>query len=577
MNIRNTWFLVCAGLLSLALVGAAACGGTSSSDKTATAGAGGAKTTTTGTGDQAPADQQKVVVQSVEPQFYDPHRSNFEQDIAVERMLFRGLYNLADDGSGGVTVVDEMARGEPQVSGNDYTVKLKSGLKWSDGQPLTAKDFVFGIQQTCSSANASEYQYILGEGYLDVQGCDVLFKNKAPSQEAALRAAVGIKATDDQTLVLSLTAPNDRFKTIMSLWAAFPLRQDVFEKFGDQWTAPGNIVTNGPFTLTEVVAKDHVTLKPNPNYPGKKPALQEIKIRFIDDFSTAFRAYQSNELDMTRIQPTDIAVAKDNSDLKDQVVIDATARITTIEMQMNNPALSNFNLRLALARSIDRQALIDQVYDGLHKPATYWVVQGLKGYQGNEPFENKIGYDLDAAKEAIAKAKTELGGSIPTLKLTYRDSPERRDEFAFLQNAWKQIGVDVTPEFVDSKARSAIFNQERFELFQGGWQLDYPDIENPLRGLFNTGGGNNHYNCSLPEIDAAFDEAAKASNDDARIKAYQKAETLIVENLCGMAPMYQDSIPYMVSNKIGGVVPNGTIDAGQPGNYCVECWFVKKT
>ncbi len=566
-----------AGLMSATLVFAAACSSDDDKkDETPASGTTPAAGTTTSAGGQAPADQQKITVQFAEPQFYDPQKSNFEQDIGVERMLFRGLYNLTDDGSGGVEVVPGMAAGEPTVSGNVYTVKLKSGLKWSDGKDLTAADFVYGITRACDPDVASPYQYLLGAGLGDVAGCDALTKNTDAAQAATLKAALGVKAVDATTLEITLTKPIPTFTTIFSLWTTFPARQDVIEAKGDAWTEPANIVTNGPFTIKELVLKDHVTLVPNPNWSGQKPALQEITIKFIDDFSAALRAYQTGELDMTRINATDVAVAEGDSALKDEILIDPTARITAIEMQMDDPALKDFNVRLALSRAIDRDALVDVVYDGVHVPATYWVVKGLKGFQGNEKFDDIIGYDPDAAKKALSDAGFPDGAGFPELKLTYRDSPERRNEADFLVKAWKDtLGITVVPEFVDSKTRSETFNAETFQLFQGGWQLDYPDIENPLVGLFDTDGGNNHYNCSDPEVDAAFAAAASATSEDARIKAYQDVETRIVETLCGVAPIYQDSVPFLVDSKIGGVLANGTIDAGMPGNYCVECWFVK--
>jgi oligopeptide transport system substrate-binding protein len=449
-------------------------------------------------------------------------------------------------------------------------------LKWSDGKELTAADFVYGITRACDPDVASPYQYLLGAGLGDVAGCDALTKNTDAAQAATLKAALGVKAVDATTLEITLTKPIPTFTTIFSLWTTFPARQDVIEAKGDAWTEPANIVTNGPFTIKELVLKDHVTLVPNPNWSGQKPALQEITIKFIDDFSAALRAYQTGELDMTRINATDVAVAEGDSALKDEILIDPTARITAIEMQMDDPALKDFNVRLALSRAIDRDALVDVVYDGVHVPATYWVVKGLKGFQGNEKFDDIIGYDPDAAKKALSDAGFPDGAGFPELKLTYRDSPERRNEADFLVKAWKDtLGITVVPEFVDSKTRSETFNAETFQLFQGGWQLDYPDIENPLVGLFDTDGGNNHYNCSDPEVDAAFAAAASATSEDARIKAYQDVETRIVETLCGVAPIYQDSVPVLVDSKIGGVLANGTIDAGMPGNYCVECWFVK--
>ena len=609
MNIRSRWFLLFAGLMSAALVMAAACSsGTSSGDKTKTAAAGGGKTpaagaTTSAGGEQAPAAQQKITVQLAEPQFYDPHRSNFEQDIGMERMLFRGLYNLTDDGKGGVKVIPEMAEGEPKVVSSPaahgrlaapagaetvMTVKLKAGLKWSDGQPLTAADFVYGIQRECDADVASPYQYVLGAGIGELKGCDELFNNNDAAQKQALTDALGIKAVDATTLQMTLNKPVATFTTIWALWATFPSRKDVIEKFGDKWTDPANIVVNGPFTLKELVAKDHATLAPNPNWSGQKPALQSITVKFIDDLSAAFRAFQTGELQETEILATDSTVAKKDSALKDQVVIVPTARITTVEVQMKHPILGAnggtpdavkkaFNLRLAMSRAIDRQALSDAVYDGVNAPAYYWLVKGLPGFQGNEAFAKIIGFDKAAAQKAEADAGYPNGAGLPTFKILYRDNKQRRDEAAYLAKVWKDtLGINIEPEFVDSKTRSARFNAEDFDLLPGGWQLDYPDPENALVGLFNVGGGQNHYNCSNPDAEAGFKEAAAATSESARIKAYQKVENAIVTNLCGIIPLYQDAKPFMVSKKLGGVLANGTIDAGQPGNYCVECWFVKK-
>lgn len=605
MNIRSRGFLLFAGMMSIALVAAAACSsGTSSGDKTKTAAAGGGKTpaastTTAAGGAQAPADQQKITIQSPEPEFYDPHRSSFEQDIAVERMLFRGLYSLTDDGKGGVKVVAAMAEGDPKVESSPsalgrlaapagaetiLTVKLKAGLKWSDGQPLTADDFVYGIQRECDAAVASPYQYVLGAGLGELKGCDDLYNNKDAAKTQALTAALGVKAVDATTLQFTLNKPIATFSTIWSLWATFPSRKDIITKFGDKWTDPANIVVNGPYTLKEVVAKDHATFVPNPNWVGTKPAIQQITVKFIDDLSAAFKAFQNGELQSTQILATDTTVVKANSALKSELIIVPSSRITTIEVQMKDATLGGtsstdpkaYNLRLALSRAINRQQLVDAVYDGVHSPATYWVVKGLNGFQGNEPFNSKIGFDLAAAKQALVDAGYAGGAGLPTFTLIYRDTPERRNEGDFLQKAWAAIGVKVTPQYVDSKARSSAFNNQQFQLFQGGWQLDYPDIENPLVGLFDTGGGNNKYNCSDPDVDKAYAAAAAATSDAARIKAYQQVETLIVTRLCGIIPMYQDSLPFMISSKLGGVVSNGVLNAGTPGNYAVENWFVKK-
>ena len=583
---RAARWLLPLGTLVVLLFVAMACGEDEEGTPTAT---GTAKPGASPTAEaQAPAAQQEIVVQSGQPEFYDPHRSNFEQDIAIARALWRGLYQLELTAEGGVEAVPAMAAGEPTVSGNVYTVKLKSGLKWSDGQPLTAKDFVYGIQRECDAKVASPYQYVLGESILNIVGCDAFFgafgteaepKTPTDAELQTLRDGVGIKAVDDTTLAITLGAPKPTFTTIMSLWAAFPARQDVIEKYGDKWTDPGNIVTNGPFILTGLTAGagGQVVLEPNPNWALEpKPALRKITVKFIDDLEAAFRAFQTGELDITNIPAPEIPTIKADATLSKQFLQIGAGRIWSVEMQMKDEVISKDKVRLALSRAIDRATLVKVVYNDAYLAADYWVVQGLSGFQGNAAFEDIIGYDPVAAKQALADAGYPNGQGFPTLKLTVLDRPDRKAEGEFLQKAWKEVlNIDVSIEAVDAKTRSQTFNSKNFDLFMGGWQIDYPDPENVLIGLFDTGGGNNQYECSDPDIDAKLKAAGTETDNAKRIKLLQDAETLIVTRLCGMAPVWQGAFLYLADSKMGGLHPNGQIDAAMPGNWCAECWFVK--
>jgi len=571
-------FLIGALITMVALL-AMACGGGEEKKE-------GATPTKAAGGEKAPADQQVLIVQQNEPEYFDPHRSNFEQDISIEKMLFRGLYQLVPAEDGGVKVEPAMADGEPQVSGNVYTIKLKSGLKWSDGQPLIAQHYADGILRSCSPDVASPYQYILGASILGIEGCDEYFgalgsaeepKSPTPEELKALRDAVGVKAVDDTTLEVTLLQPKSTFTTIMSLWSAFPARQDIIDKYGEKWTDPGNIVVNGPYTMTEFVPKDHVTLEPNPNWALEpKPTIQKLTIKFIDDTSVAFRAYQTGEIDIVNFPESEIPTVKADPKLNEAYLLEGTGRMDAVEMELKDPTLSDFNVRLAISRAIDRKTLNDVVYNGSSIPATYWLVQGIPGYQGNEPFESIIGYDPEAAKKALADAGYPDGQGFPDVKLLMRDDAVQRSLAEFLQNQWKTVlNVNIGLEFVDAKTRSSRFNSQDFQLYRGGWQIDYPDPENPLIGLFDTGGGNNMYNCSDPDIDAKLKAAATETNEAARIKLLQDAETLIVTKLCGVAPITQLARVYLVNTKIGGLTPNGAIDSGLPGNWGVEHWFVK--
>ena len=477
-------------LIAIVALFAVACGG------------GGEKKEATGTptqaagGGKAPAAQQVLIVQQTEPEFFDPHRSNFEQDISIERMLFRGLYQLVpDEASGGVKVDLAMAADQPQVSGNVYTIKLKSGLKWSDGQPLIAQHFVDGILRSCSPDVASPYQYILGASILGIVGCDEYAgakgtadspKTPTAAELQALRDAVGVKALDDTTLQVTLLQPKSTFTTIMSLWSAFPARQDIIDKYGEKWTDPGNIVVNGPYTITEFVPKDHVTLVPNPNWALEpKPTIQKLTIKFIDDTSVAFRAYQTGEIDLVNFPESEIPTVKADANLNKAYLLEGTWRIDSIEMQLKDPTLAKFDVRLALSRAIDRDTLNNVVYNGASIPATYWIVQGIAGYQGNEPFESVIGFDPAAAKKALADAGYPNGQGFPEMKLLMRDDAVQRSLGEFLQNQWKTVlNVNIGLDFVDAKTRSSRFNSQDFQLFRGGWQTRLPRPgEPPHRAL----------------------------------------------------------------------------------------------
>jgi oligopeptide transport system substrate-binding protein len=567
-------------LITIVALFAVACGGGEKKEATGTP-------TQAAGGGKAPASQQNLIVQQNEPEYFDPHRSNFEQDISIEKMLFRGLYQLVpDEASGGVKVDLAMAADQPQVSGNVYTVKLKSGLTWSDGQPLIAQHVADGILRSCSPEVASPYQYILGASILGIVGCDEYAgalgtadepKTPTAAELQALRDAVGVKALDDTTLQVTLLQPKSTFTTIMSLWSAFPARQDIIDKYGEKWTDPGNIVVNGPYTMTEFVPKDHVTLEPNPNWAlDPKPTIQKLTIKFIDDTSVAFRAYQTGEIDLVNFPESELRTVKADANLSKAYLLEGTGRIDSIEMQLKDPTLAKFDVRLALSRAIDRDTLNNVVYSGASIPATYWLVQGIPGYQGNEPFESVIGFDPAAAQKALADAGYPNGQGFPEMKLVMRDDAVQRSLAEFLQNQWKTVlNVNIGLDFVDAKTRSSRFNSQDFQLYRGGWQIDYPDPENMLIGLFNTGGGNNQYNCSDPDIDAKLNAAATETDEAARIKDLQDAETLIVTKLCGAAPITQLARVYLVNPKIGGLTPNGAIDSGIPGNWGVEYWFVK--
>lgn len=187
-----------------------------------------------------------------------------------------------------------------------------------------------------------------------------------------------------------------------------------------------------------------------------------------------------------------------------------------------------------------------------------------------------IGYSPEGAKQAIADAGYPDGKGFPGLEIIVADSPAQKAEAEFLQAAWHDtLGIDVSIRALDGRSAGQLIQSGQYQLMLSGWQLDYPDPENALIGLFNTDGSNNFYACSDPQIDAALKAAASETDEGKRIAALQEAQTLVLTKLCGIAPIYEAASLYLVAPKVGGVKVSGLIDAALPGGWCPECWFVK--
>lgn len=300
-------------------------------------------------------------------------------------------------------------------------------------------------------------------------------------------------------------------------------------------------------------------------------------MRFVDDLDVATRAFQTGELDITSVPAAEIPVIEGDARLQQQFVKVGSAGIWSLKMNLAKPPLDNPDVRLALSRATDRDSLVKTVFNDAFIPATYWIVQGVPGYQGNAAFQDTIGFDPEAARKALADAGYPGGQGFPTLTLTVLDRPDRRAEGEFLQAQWRDIlGINVEIQALDGRSAGQAFNSGNFQLLSSAWQLDYPDAENQLIGLFDTGAGNNAYGCSDPEIDAKLKAAATETDNAARVRLLSEAETLVVSRLCGVAPLYQSAFLSLVGSKVGGVTPNGSLDIGGPGNWCVECWYVRE-
>lgn len=491
----------------------------------------------------------EIVVHATEPEFLDPHISDFSLDITIEQMITRGLYDLLPGG----VLQPAYAEDLPEVSddGLVYTIKIKDGMMWGNGETLDANDFVFGIQRTCNPDVAGHYQYIL----TNIAGCDDYYAatDASADEKATLQDAVGVSAPDNLTLEITLANPQPTFQSILALWPTYPAPDEALASVDAKWPEPPNTPCNGPFCATELELGDHMILDPNPNWALEpQPHLDKITLRFIDDYSVALRAYQAGELQMIRVGQQDLPVVRDRDDFYEQPLPVTIG----LEFYMPDKVLSDQNVRLALSRAIDRDTLAKVVFNNGVIPTTSWVPAEEPGANAEGAFDEIIGFDVDAAQAALADAGYPNGDGFPGLTLVVRDDATEIATGQFIQSQFKEnLNIKLKVETVDSQTRQQVFNEGDFELVIGGWGHDYPDAENWLIGLYNTGASINKQECSDPDIDAALDAAQFEQDQDTRFGLLQEAEDLVVTTLCGIAPLYHRGNFYLISPELLGVQP----------------------
>lgn len=528
----------------------------------------------------APAGTAKkggeITIQYIEPESFDPHWSQFAQDIGVQRMVWRGLFRLDKDNK----AQPEMAAAMPQVSsdGKTYTVKLKSGLKWSDGQPLTAKDFVAGITRTCDPDNAGNYKDTIS----NIAGCDAYYDaaKKTDAEKATLRAALGVKASDDTTVVFTLQNPQPTFPLILSLWMTYPVPSHIVKTPGEKWPSVDKLAFNGPFKIQSYSPKDQAVLVRNDNYANGQANLDKITMKYIDKLDVAENAYRASQISLARANLTNLDVIKADPALGKEFLQAGGVTTRAVHMNLTKKPLDDPKVRLALSQATDRETLNKVAFRGAYIPSTTWMPPAVAGGDVKvDSFAADIGYNPDKAKKNLADAGFADGKNFPTLIMVVNDTPDRTATAQFLKEQWKKVlNVNIDIQVVDSKTRSARFTSMDYDLLPGGWTQDYPDPENWVQGLFNTGGSNNHYGAADPNLDALLKKAAFNTNDEERRQQYRDINKMLSDSpMLAGAILYQESFNYLVKSNLKGPRENvNAQDAYLAGDWNAEAWYLDK-
>ena len=466
--------------------------------------------------------------------------------------VYEGIYRLDKDNKPQPAGASEKVK--VSDDGKTYTVKLREDAKWSNGDPVTAKDYVFGWQRTVKPETASEYAYL----FEPVENAaDISAGKKSPDE-------LGIKAVNDHELEIKLSKPTPYFDYLLAFPSFFPQNQKVVEANGKEYaTKSDKAVYNGPFTLEGFDGPGTDTeweYKKNDTYWDKDEVkLSKVKVNVVKESSTSLNLFKDGEADDV-ILSGELAQQNANDPAYKSFKEARTSYLEFNQRKEDSP-FRNENLRKAISYAINRKSLVNQVLGDGSVVSTGLVPSGMSNSpKGDEDFAKEAGdlapYDKEKAKEYWDKAKKELKIDSLSFELMASDTDSSKKVIEYMQSALEEAlpGVKVKPTPVPFSVRLDRSNAGDFDVLLGGWGADYADPSS-FTDLFVTGNSYNRGRWSNKEYDKAVEESGNkdASDEEARWDDLQKANEIISKE-SGVAPLYQLSEAHLINEKVKGIV-----------------------
>jgi oligopeptide transport system substrate-binding protein len=483
----------------------------------------------------------------------DPDLNQSVEGNEMLLQLFEGLYTQDNTGELVPALATSYDLSDDQMT---YTFHLRKDAKWSNGDPVTAHDFAFAWSRLADPKTASEYAWYLQ--LMNVANADAVVDGKKPVSD------LGVKALDDYTFQVTLNKPTPYFRQMLTNASSFPVPEKVIEKFGDQWTRPENMVTDGAYTLESWDVGSKIVLKKSDTYwDAANTTLTELTAIPIQDNDQALRRYEAGELDRVQIPAGQYPRLK--KEYSDQAV--SRPYSCTYAYRFNvgpkgPEALKDVRVRQALSYAINRDIIVDKILKGGQKPAYTWTHWATAGFTTPD-----IAYAHWTDKERMEKAKELLkeagyGPDHPLkLRIMYNTSSDHKKIAIAVQQFWKAIGVDATLDNYEWKVYLDKLNQQHdFDVARTGWCADYNEASTYLDA--NTSWSDQN---SGEWHNADFDAVMKDSKTAADPQPdYTKAEQIMADQM-PLAPIYHYAKADMINSHIKGIFDKNVM------NY----WYAK--
>lgn len=566
---------VLALVLSAALVVSAfaGCGGNSSKTSTesiAASESSAESTESTASGDSTPAasgdatatftpktvDAAKTISLNagMEPTGLNTLTSTYAIEFSLFEHMYENLVTLDDDDNTVPGAAESWDYDEDTLT---YTFHLRKDGVWTNGDPVTAKDFEFAWSQALNPDVASDYAYFL---YF-IKNAEKYFNGEVTWDE------VGVKVVDDYTLEVTLEQPTPYALFLFSFGTLAPINQRFYEAVGaDLYSTEAQyFCTNGPFALTEWSHNDKIVMQKNDAWHGAADVeVEEIDWKIITDANAALSSFLAGDLDMVGLGTGELIKQATAAGATIQSYTDGTAFY--IYFNNNDQYLSNVNLRRALFNAIDEQKEIDTVWQNDNEPMTSFTAPGVSATDGTS-FAGKVGElyapsrDQEKAKEYLATALSELGCTVDDLSahlsIDCGDSATSIAEASFYQEQWRQVlGIEVTVNSMITKQGSQNRKTGNYVMSVTGWGPDYND-PNTFLDLWVTDGGNNQTGFSNERYDELIDLASKETDLEKRESYFIECEQIIADQL-PIGPAFWRAPSYACSDKIKGGMHRST-------------------
>lgn len=481
-----------------------------------------------------------------EPAEVDPHTTTGMPEFHLQMALFEGLVSKHPQTLEAVPGVAE--RWDVSEDGLIYTFYLRANAKWSNGDPITADDFVFSWQRALSVALGNQYA---GSLYV-LKNAEAFYKNEINDF-----SQVGAKALDAHTLQVTLENPTPYFLQLLDHHSMYPVHRPTILKHGKideaatRWTRPENFVGNGAFVIKEWTPGKIFIVKRNPHYwDSENVKLKEIYFYPIDQTLVEERMFKAKQLHKTETMPsTKIETYRKSrfAEYKGHLYFGTYFYLFNVTKK----PLDDARVRRALAYSIDRESITKNITKG-GQVATYsYTPPDTLGYNAT----TKMVYDIDLAKKLLAEAGYPDGKGFPKLELIYNTNQDHQKIAVAIQQMWKKaLNIDVTLQNQEWKVY--INNQTllNYQISRRGWIGDYLDPFTFLE-LFITNGGNNNTGWSNAEYDELLKKSISAKSREERYSYLQQAETILI-NEAPILPIYNYTTNYLLSEDVKGYYPN---------------------